>query len=74
MFANIKFDDEITLALDVTTGYLYKLIPENMSELLKGENFSPSIEKDKFYFVTVREINESTWWRNIARLKPLSEQ
>ena len=73
MFANIKFDDQITIALDITTGYLYKLIPENMSDLLEKENISPSIEKDRIYFVTVREVDESAWWRNIARLKPLSE-
>lgn len=71
MFANLKFGKQILLALDVTTGYLYKLLPQHMSYLLQKENTTSLIEQDKLYLIAVQEPDESTWWRNIARLKPI---
>ena len=70
-FANLKFGKQILLALDINTGYLYKLLPEHMHDLLKKENTTPIIEQNKFYFITVQAPDDTTWWRNIIRLKPI---
>ena len=68
-FANYEFEEQITLVLDITTGNLYQLAPSQLQKLLLTESNSAAIEKNKLYLVTVVELQESTWWRNIIRLK-----
>jgi hypothetical protein len=72
-FSNFEFEEQITLVLDITTGDLYQLAASQLQYLLLKESISASIEKNKFYLVTVIEPEESTWWRNIIRLKTIED-
>ena len=57
MFANLKFGKQILIALDINTGYLYKLLPQHMSDLLQEENETAVIEQDVFYLMIVQNLS-----------------
>jgi len=68
-FGNFEFKRQITIAIDINSGNIYKLTPDQMRTQLKKVSNSPHIEKDRFYLISVLEPDETSWWRNIIRLK-----